>query len=286
MKTIQFISKIIAISFLCVNILSGHTNLSANSHGFFYGSHTSDNEKPKLHVNNNKWPECAIELDPSLSQSDFRKFGQEASSFLYFKSVCSPKTLKKWKFELSLTRVTTGKICDDKTHWNNTFTHPDSAHWLVPQSKRLTFPHLNFRIGISSRIDLGGYFIYLPSKTNYGFAGVDSRYRIINDTAHKIYLTGRLALTTLLGTKDMNFHMVSHELSFGKSFGLFTPYAGISASLGYMEEQTDKVNLNKEYLPLVSGVTGIEFNYKFISVGVEATLSKLNMYTLKLGARF
>lgn len=286
MKTIQLICKITAISLLCVNILSGHTNPLANSSGNSSGVHTGDDEKPKLHVNNNKWPECAIELDPSLTQSDFKKFGQEASSFLYFKSVCSPKTLQRWKFELSLTRVTTGKICDDKPHWNNTFTHPDSTHWLVQESKRLTFPHLNFRLGLSSRVDVGGYYLYLPNITNYGFAGIDSRYRIINDTAHKVYLTGRLALTTLLGTKDMDFYIVSHELSFGKSFGLFTPYAGVSANLGYMEEQTDKVNLKKEYLPLVSCVTGIEFNYKFISAGVEATFAKLNMYTIKLGARF
>ncbi|MBV6460208.1 MAG: hypothetical protein HJHJAOHD_00310 [Flavobacteriales bacterium] len=289
MKQINLIisSTLVIIGITLTTNLSAHNgqNQLPKEYRLSHNSHDSS-EKLELHVNNNKWPECAIELDSSLTQSDFRKFGQETYSFLYFKNVNSPKTIGKWKFEISLTYVLTGKIDDEKPHWNNTFTHPDSTHWLVDESKRLAFPHLNFRLGLSERIDVGGYIIYLPSITNYGFAGLDFRYMAINDTTKKMFLTNRLAYSTLLATDDLNYNILSNEISFGKSIGLFTPYAALGGSIGLMQEKTDKVDLKNEWIPLVSGIVGFEFNYKVINVGAQANFSKLNMYTFKIGCRF
>lgn len=248
--------------------------------------HTSSDNPIKLHVNNEKWPECAIELDPSLSQSDFRRFGQEISSFIRFKAVNASVILKKRTFEIALPFMFTGKIDDSKPYWNNTFTHPDSTHWLVDGSKRIKYPQLNLRYGLSNKMDIGFYIITTPNLNNYGFTGLDLRYAIINDTSKKISLTSRISFGTLLGVKDMDYSLLSGDISASKTFGLFTPYFGLAGTMSYQNEESDVVSLKSEWIPTLVGIVGMEFNYKFISLGCEWNVSYLNMLSIKAGIRF
>lgn len=250
---------------------------------YAHNGHRSD--RPVLHVNNGKWPECAIELDPSLTQKDIRNFGKEAFTFIYFKGGNSAKIFKKGHFEISMPYIITGKINDASPHWNNTFTHPDSVHWLVNESKRLKYPQFNFRIGIAKRIDLGVTFIKLPNLTNYGFTGIDLRYALIADSTRNFYLTSRASFGALLGVNDLKHNLIAADVSITKSFSLFSPYLGLSFALSNQKEFSPLVVLNREWIPSVVGIIGTEFNYRVLSIGAECNISKLNMYSIKVGVK-
>ena len=70
------------------------------------------------------------------------------------------------RWELSALQWETG-IEDADAAWNDTFMHPDAAHWLF-EGSGLQFPGLTARAGLTDRTDAGVYFIRNPS-AKYGF---------------------------------------------------------------------------------------------------------------------
>ena len=60
-------------------------------------------------------------------------------------------------------------IDDADAAWNDTFVHPDSAHYLF-EGSRLKFPGLMLRGGVSAETDVGLYVTKNPN-ANYGFVG-------------------------------------------------------------------------------------------------------------------
>jgi hypothetical protein len=87
---------------------------------------------PHLHING-RWDECSIQLDPSLTQSAWRQFTQEAGLVAYFRPLIDAKPMGKGKFEFSVVQWETA-IDDRDAAWNDTFVHPDSAHWLFKET--------------------------------------------------------------------------------------------------------------------------------------------------------
>jgi hypothetical protein len=122
-----------------------------------------------IHVSD-KWKECAMQLDPSLTQSAWHQFTQEAGIMAVFNSLTSAKPLGKWNFELGLT-VSQYPIDDKSAAWNDTFVHPYANHWLYGDDARdqvakdhseslhaLRLPLMIGRIGITERMDVGLFF--------------------------------------------------------------------------------------------------------------------------------
>ncbi|MFQ5650445.1 MAG: hypothetical protein ACE5IY_10935 [bacterium] len=81
-----------------------------------------------LHVNpavNN----CSIELDPSLTQSQFRKFIKQGSLIGSLKLLSPAEPLGSRRFEIGI-EYSRSPIDDKDPAWNNTFTHPHENHYL------------------------------------------------------------------------------------------------------------------------------------------------------------
>src|SRR5687767_7461576 len=85
-------------------------------------------EHPHLHVNP-RWKECSFQLSPSLTQTAWRQFTREAALVAYFRPLSDARPMGKGHFELSVLQWKTG-IDDHDDAWNDTFVHPDSAHYL------------------------------------------------------------------------------------------------------------------------------------------------------------
>ncbi len=103
-------------------------------------AHHTGGHSVTLHTNN-KWEDCAIVLDPSLTQSDFKAFAGEISELIYFRPLAGARPLSNFNFEIAI-ESRAAEIEDWKPKWNNTFSHPDSMHTLVGDNHILTVPGL------------------------------------------------------------------------------------------------------------------------------------------------
>ena len=91
----------------------------------------------RLHTND-RWHECAIVLDPSLTQGAWRQFVDELGIVTYFRPLASAAPLGRGHFEVGLLNWGT-RIDDADAAWNDTFSHPDDSHELV-EGSTLPFP--------------------------------------------------------------------------------------------------------------------------------------------------
>jgi hypothetical protein len=245
-------------------------------------------QEPVLHVNP-KWEECSIQLDPSLTQEAWHQFAREAALVTYFRSVTDARPMGALRFELSVLKWNT-RIDETDDAWNNTFVHPDSQHWLIGGDD-LPFPVLMMRAGVSRKVDVAAFWGERPG-ANYGVAGAQVQYSIINDTTRNWALSARANLVSLYGPADVNLYVSGVDLIASRTFKVapdwlsVSPYAGISSYSAYAHEKTDSVKLDDEEISGSQAMAGAVAEIKFVRIGVEYNFASVNTLSYKLGASF
>src|SRR4051812_41621400 len=167
--------------------------------------HISHAQDVALHVDP-RWKECSFQLDPSLTQQQWKEFTKEAGMVACFRPLTSARPLGAGRFEASLLQWKT-RIDETKGAWNNTFVHPHAEHYLVG-GEELPFPGLSMRVGITDKLDAGFYWTLRPG-ANYGFAGAQLQYTILNADKHYLDLSTRLGFNTIYGPEDLNFSVTA-----------------------------------------------------------------------------
>ncbi len=245
--------------------------------------HTGDHAVT-LHVNN-IWSQCALVLDPSLTQSEFHDFAHELAPILYFRPLAGAKPLGKFKFEFSYEFWKTSPIQDYAGKWNNTFSHPNADHWLTGDDHTLGFAVPRVRMGVTDTIDAELFYTVSPG-SNYGFLGIAMKYGFLDDPDTGWAFAVRPTYSTLTGVDDMKYSSMAVDLLASRDIGLFRPYAGASLLHGTATETTVKVNLNEETVNAIEWMIGSEFNWKYLRMALEADLGVINMYSFKIGVAF
>lgn len=234
----------------------------------------------ELHVNHGI-RSCSIELDPSLTQSQFHKFTREAAQVFTFKLMSPAEPLGARKFQFGIDYSIT-RINDADPAWNNTFSHPHETHYL---GDRLAFPKLFARMGVSNRIDVGLYFTKNP-EANYGFMGGELKYAVFKESEKPVAMAVRTTYATLLGVEDLNFHLLGVDVSASKKIGMLAPYVGIGANLGRAIETTSKVNLDNETVLTPRGIIGAGLSLSFLSLTAEMDVAAVSTFSLRTGFKF
>jgi len=253
-------------------------------------SHLSlaQHQDPKLHVNP-RWRECSFELDPSLTQKAWHEFASEAGLVAYFRPLTDAKPIGVGHFEVSLLQWETA-FDDAKPAWNDTFVHPDSAHWLK-ESPRLAFPGVTARVGITDKLDGAIYFTKNPG-ANYGFWGGQLQYNLVNDQEKKWSAAARMSLTSMYGPEDLGLTTYGLDVSASKEFPLYSnwafisPYVGVSTYLSNAHEKTDKVDLHNEHVLGGQAMAGAVLKLSVTRIGVEYNFAKVNTLSFKIGVAF
>lgn len=247
-----------------------------------FAHHTGEHEV-MLHTNN-EWEDCAIVLDPSLTQSEFDAFIGEVSELQYFRPLAGAKPLGKFNFDITVEQRS-AKIDDWEPKWNNTFSHPDHHHTLTGDDHVLSVPGLRGRMGITDRMDVELFLTFNPN-SNYGFTGVAVKYALVNDPASKWGAAVRGSYMTLLGVDDMKLNQVAADFVVSRDIWYFRPYVGGAAALSHGVETTDKVDLSNvtEFSPMA--LIGTQFVWKYLSAGIEHSFGRLSTTSFKIGATF
>lgn len=241
-----------------------------------------------LHINP-RWKECSFQLDQSLTQEAWRQFTQEAGLVSYFRPLTDARPMGSGNFEISVLQWATD-IDDADAAWNDTFVHPDSAHWLF-EGERLAFPGLTFRAGITSRIDVGVYFTKSIG-ANYGFWGGQVQYNIVNDRETDLAASARLSLVSMYGPEDLGLTVVGLDLLASKAYSLWvdwlaiSPYVGVSAYLSNSHETSNVVELKDEHILGVQGMVGAVAHISLARLSIEYSVAKVSSLSLKVGVAF
>ncbi len=234
----------------------------------------------ELHVNH-RYKECAIILDPSLTQGQFHKFTREAAQVFTFKLLSPAEPLGARRFQVGLDYSST-PIDDADPAWNNTFSHPHDQHYL---GDRIVAPKLFARMGVSDRVEVGFYFTRNP-QANYGFMGGEVKYALFMKPQQAWATAVRTSYATLLGVEDLNFHLLGVDLSASKRFGKLTPYLGIGANLARATATTAKVDLHNETLLTPRGIIGSQLAISFFSLTAEVDVAAVSTFSLRTGFAF
>jgi len=231
-----------------------------------------------LHTND-EWDECAIVLDPSLTQDAWRQFVREAGLVAYFRPLASARPLGARRFELSL--LTWGTRIDPADDaWNDTFSHPDSTHWLF-DGDALLIPGLMLRAGVTDRVDVGAYFTK-SFGANYGFLGGQVQYSFLDDPERNLAAAGRASAVEVFGPADASVTVYGLDFVVSKELSVLSPYAGVSGYLSRGREHTSKVSLDNENLLGIQGTLGVAVSVSALRLGAELNLAKVTGYSVKI----
>ncbi|HSJ13485.1 MAG TPA: hypothetical protein VK939_03665 [Longimicrobiales bacterium] len=231
-----------------------------------------------LHTND-RWEDCAFVIDPSLTQEAWRQFVSEVGLVAYFRPLASARPLGARRIELALLSSAT-RIDDADAAWNDTFSHPDSTHWLF-EGDALMVPGLMLRVGATDRMDVGAYFTKNP-KSNYGIAGAQVQYALLNDTTRGVAAAGRVSYARLFGPDDLTASVYGLDLVVSKDISVFAPYVGVSGYLSRGHERTAKVDLEDENVLGVQVTTGVAVHVSVLRLGAEVNLARVPGYAFKV----
>lgn len=231
-----------------------------------------------LHTND-RWDDCAMVIDPSLTQAAWHQFVAELGVVTYYRPLASARPLGRGHFEVALLQWAT-RIDDADAAWNDTFSHPDSTHWLF-EGDALPIPGLMLRAGVTDRVDAG---VYLTKNTNsnYGIVGTQLQYGLLQAADGKLAVSGRGSATWLFGPEDLSASVYGLDLVASRDVWRVSPYAGVSGYLARGRERTSKVALDDENVFGVQGMLGVTASLSALRLGAEYYLGRVPGYSLKV----
>ena len=240
-----------------------------------------------LHVSD-RWHECSIQLDPSLTQTAWRQFTQEGGLLTYFRSLTDARPMGKGKFEISALQWKTATD-DADAAWNDTFVHPDADHVLF-EGSGLAFPGLMARAGLSDKMDIGLYVTKNPN-ANYGFYGMQLQRSLVGGAESAWATSVRTSFVSLYGPEDVDLTVYGADVVTSRSVKLagwatISPYAGASAYLARSHEKTAAVNLGDESVGGVQAMLGTTLQLSRAQLAAEYNFARVNSVSLKVGVGF
>jgi hypothetical protein len=240
--------------------------------------------RPHLHANG-RWDECSIQLAPTLTQRAWRQFTQEAGLVVYYRPLADAAPLGKGRFELSIVQWETA-IDDADAAWNDTFVHPDSAHYLF-DGRGLAFPGATIRAGITDRTDLGVYVTKNP-QANYGFVGGQVQQRLAGGGDRHWDASARASFVTLYGPEDADLTVYGLDLVASRSLRLnrwaqVAPYVGVSGYLSTSHEKSAVADLRDERVTGGQASVGAVLHISRARIAAEFNAAKVRTVSLRIG---
>ncbi len=224
---------------------------------------------------------CSMVIDPALTQAQWHTFIKQIGAISSFKSLASAKTLGTMNFRVGFDYAKT-PVDQHNPAWINTFTHPDAD---CPLGDAVGYPTIRASMGVSDRMDVGGYWTTAPG-ANYGLIGGEVKYGFLQESARTPAAAVRGSVTVLTGVPDFNVSIYSIDVLASKDIAMLTPYAGLRTSLVVGTETTSKVDLERESIVIAQGFAGIACSIWKINLAAEYNVSSVNTFALAIGFGF
>lgn len=221
----------------------------------------------------------AADLDSldALSNQQFEDLSKDLVAALSYKAGSPAESLGIIGFDVGLSISTTEVESSDA--WDLA-TGDDLSTLIIPK--------LYVQKGLPFDIDVGGYYVSVPS-TNIEAWGGEVKYAFIGGNVAIPAVAVRAAHTALLGVDQLELTTNSLDVSVSKSFLFVTPYIGV----GRVWSESTPLDVAK-----AAGLEKVEMsdNRSFIGVSITPALFTLALerdsvggiasYNLKLGISF
>lgn len=242
-------------------------------------------EAQQLHTNDT-WDECSIVLDENLSQANWDTWVGEVGNVVYFRPMSDARPMGRGNFEFAILDWGS-RIDDEKDAWNDTFSHPDSTHYLT-DGDALMIPGITARIGVTDRLDAGAYVTKNPN-ANYGFYGAQLQYALTDEGTFPVSAATRASFVHLYGPDDAGVGVygldlvVSRDLPVLSGFATLSPYAVASGVLSRGQETTERVDLDDVNDFAAQGTLGLALDIRAVRLGAEYSVGRVDAYSFKIG---
>ena len=234
-----------------------------------------------LHVGN-AHDECYFDLHPDLTRAQLRTFAAEAGQIARFRQTTSADTLGAGNFDVSL-MYSVHFIDDAKGAWNNTMSHPQGDHYL---GSPLPIPALALGVGLGHDVDLEAYGTLNPN-SNYGLVGVATKIRLLEQSDEMpVSLSVRPSLGALIGPTEVQVYNFSTDVAVSRSFYGLAPFAGVTLGTTAVVERSPDTDIGHQSASQIIGFAGIDYRWRFLSVGAQAEISNIASVSLRASGRF
>ena len=221
---------------------------------------------------------CSMVIDPSLTQAQWETFTRQVGAMLSIKSLASAEPLGKRNFTIGIDYSSTPVNQHDPA-WINTFTHPGAD---CPLGDQIHVPTVRARLGVSSTMDVGGYWTTAPG-ANYGLLGGELKYAFVKESARVPAAAVSTSFAVLTGVPDFNLSIYSVGVGASKRIAMLTPYLGARESVVIGTETTAKVDLDRESLPLTQGFIGATCSVWKLGLAAEYNVGVVNTFAVVVG---
>lgn len=226
--------------------------------------------------------ECWFDLHSELTKRQFRTFAAEAGQLGHFRPVSGAGTLGPGNFEIDL-GYAYFFLDDAKGAWNNTMSHPQSDHYL---GEELGIPYLTLRVGLTERVD-GELYGTLNPGSNYGLVGVATKIRLMQqDEGLPVAIAIRPSASALLGPSEVQVYVLSTDVIVSRNFHGLEPFVGATVNTSAAIDNSDDTDVGHQAATRAIAFAGVDYNWRFLSIGAQAEVSDLVAFDLRLGGRF
>jgi len=243
-------------------------------------AHNGETHRVDLHEGY-AYDSCYFDLHSELTEEQFKQLAAEAGQIIYFRQVASAETLGQWNFDISL-GASYSLLDDTKPAWNNTMTHPGDDHYL---GQALLIPQLTLRLGVTDDVDVETYVSGNPS-SNYGFVGLAAKVRVLNEQhGLPLSLSIRPNVAALLGPEETQIWTFGTDVAVSRNFGGLAPFAGIGLNSHLAVDSSDDTDVGNQLAFRAVPFAGLDYTWGALSVGAQAEVSSLPIFSARLGAR-
>jgi hypothetical protein len=254
-------------------ILSIGTYLAATPLARAHGG----SEGPKLHVGY-AYKNCYIDLHPELSASQFHSFTRQFADAGAFLSMSGARSLAPGQIGFGLSYNQTF-LDDASPEWNNTFSHPGEEHWLG----RPALPILQARVGLPRAFEAEAMITGDP-QSNWAIVGAALRAPILSEsTGAPVSMAARISYSHLLGASELDLDTLAVDGLVSRSFGRFTPYAGLGAFVARGAERTIELTLGSETAFGARATVGMEIALGRFRIAGQGTWASVPILAVMVG---
>jgi hypothetical protein len=268
MKSFPKIAAIVGVSAILVNSPA-------------YADGPADDSVPVLHVND-AYGTCFFDLHPELTAHEFKTFAGELGAILRFRPLTDATTLGRGRVDIGV-QWTASPVDDSKGAWNNTMSHPTADHYL---GERIAFPRVVARVGVSDRVDIGGWGSVNPG-SNYWMVGADTTIVLVRQGPDRpVSFSVRPSVGALRGPAEVWASNASLDLSVSRAFGALSPYAGVATTASAAFERSSEVAFDPAVATGNVAYVGASYTWRSLLFAAEVERGTLTSYAVRVGRRF
>jgi len=214
-----------------------------------------------------------------LTQNEFKDLSDELGLSLSYNMLGPARSLGLLGFEIG-GALSFANINQGADYWKKVTQDHNPPDYLI-------IPRLVIRKGLPLGIDVGLSYLKVPN-TNISLIGGEIKFVFLKDGITTPAIGLRAAYSSLIGVDRLSMQVVDVSLAVSKKFLILEPYAGIS-EVFIVSKPTNiplslspTVYLKNENLSNTKGTIGLQLNFGIARFALEAAISKIPVYSIKL----